>query len=122
MHKAITLSAVIEAIPDGSSLMIGGFMGVGSPHRLIGELLRQGRKDLTVIANDTARPGFGIGRLIDAKLVRRLVVSHIGTNPETQRQMIAGEVIVELVPQGTLAERIRAAAYGLGGQSFEARG
>ena len=115
MHKGIALSAAVEKIPDGSSLMIGGFMGIGSPHRLIGELVRQGRKNLTVIANDTARPGFGIGRLIDAKLVRTLVVSHIGTNPETQRQMIAGEITVDLVPQGTLAERIRAAGYGLGG-------
>ncbi len=115
MHKGIALSAAVEKIPDGSSLMIGGFMGIGSPHRLIGELVRQNRKGLTVIANDTARPGFGIGRLIDAKLVRMLVVSHIGTNPETQRQMIAGEITVDLVPQGTLAERIRAAGYGLGG-------
>jgi acetate CoA/acetoacetate CoA-transferase alpha subunit len=95
--------------------MIGGFLGVGSPHRLIGELVRQGRKNLTVIANDTARPGFGIGRLVDVKAVKRLVVSHIGTNPETQRQMIAGETAVELCPQGTLAERIRASGYGLGG-------
>ncbi len=115
MKKAIALSDAIELIPDGSSLMIGGFLGVGSPHRLIGELVRQGRKNLTVIANDTARPGIGIGRLIDAKAVGRLVVSHIGTNPETQRQMMAGETEVELCPQGTLAERIRAAGYGLGG-------
>ena len=115
MHKAIGLAAAVELIPDGASLMIGGFMGVGSPHRLIGELVRQGRKDLTVIANDSARPGFGIGRLIDAKLVKRLVASHIGTNPETQRQMIAGELAVELCPQGTLIERIRSAGYGLGG-------
>ena len=115
MHKGIALSAAVEKIPAGSSLMIGGFMGVGSPHRMIAELVRQARGDLTVIANDTARPGYGIGRLIDAKLVRRLFVSHIGTNPETQRQMIAGEITVELVPQGTLAERIRAAGFGLGG-------
>ena len=115
MHKGIALSAAVKKIPDGSSLMVGGFMGIGSPHRLISELVRQGRKNLTVIANDTARPGFGIGRLIDAKLARTLVVSHIGTNPETQRQMIAGEITVDLVPQGTLAERIRAAGYGLGG-------
>jgi acetate CoA/acetoacetate CoA-transferase alpha subunit len=115
MRKPIALAAAVEKIPDGASLMIGGFMGVGSPHRLIGELVRQGRRNLTVIANDTGRPGFGIGRLIDAKAVARLVVSHIGTNPETQRQMIAGEIAVELCPQGTLAERIRAAGYGLGG-------
>ena len=115
MHKTIGLTAAVEMIPDGASLMIGGFMGVGSPHRIIGELVRQGRKDLTVIANDTARPGVGIGRLIDAKLVKHLVATHIGTNPETQRQLIAGEMIVELCPQGSLIERIRAAGYGLGG-------
>ena len=115
MHKAIGLAEAVEMIPDGASLMIGGFMGVGSPHRLIGELLRQGRKDLTVIANDAARPGVGIGRLVDAKAVKRMVASHIGTNPEIGRQMIAGETIVELCPQGTLVERIRAAGYGLGG-------
>jgi acetate CoA/acetoacetate CoA-transferase alpha subunit len=94
--------------------MIGGFMGVGSPHRIIAELVRQGRKNLTIIANDSGRPQFGIGLLIVAKLVRRLIASHIGTNPETQRQMIAGELDVELCPQGTLAERVRAGGYGLG--------
>jgi acetate CoA/acetoacetate CoA-transferase alpha subunit len=115
MNKIIGLAAVVEKIPDGASLMIGGFLGIGSPHRLIAELVRQGRKNLTVITNDTARPGVGIGRLIDARLVKRLIASHIGTNPETQRQMIAGETEVELCPQGTLAERIRAAGFGLGG-------
>lgn len=114
ISKALTVTSAVEMIPDGASLMIGGFMGTGSPHRLIEELVHQGRKDLTVIANDTARPGFAIGKLIDAKLVRRVIASHIGTNPETQRQMIAGELDVELVPQGTLVERIRAGGYGLG--------
>jgi acetate CoA/acetoacetate CoA-transferase alpha subunit len=115
MIKTISLARAVEQIPDGSSLMIGGFMGIGSPHRLIAELVRQQRKNLTIIANDTARPGFGIGQLIDAKLISRLVVTHIGTNPQTQRQMLAGEIQVELVPQGTLAERIRAGGFGLGG-------
>lgn len=77
--------------------------------------MKSGRRNLTLIANDTARPGVGIGKLIDAKLVRRLVTSHIGTNPETQRQLMDGEINVELVPQGTLVERIRAGGYGLGG-------
>lgn len=115
MSKAIALTKAVEMIPDGASLLIGGFMGGGSPHRIIAELVRQGRRDLTVIANDSARPGFAIGQLIDAKAVGRLVTSHIGTNPETQRQMIAGEIEVDLVPQGTLAERIRAGGFGLGG-------
>lgn len=114
-NKAIRLTRAVEMIPDGATLMIGGFLGVGSPHRIIDELVRQGRNNLTVIANDTARPELGIGKLIVAKLVRKAIVSHIGTNPETQRQMIAGDLQVELVPQGTLAERIRAAGYGLGG-------
>lgn len=113
--KGIKIEAAVELIPDGASLMIGGFMGVGTPERIVDELVRQGKGSLTVIANDSARPGVGIGKLIDRRLVARLVVSHIGTNPETQRQMIAGELEVELVPQGTLAERVRAGGFGLGG-------
>src|SRR3954463_2977467 len=115
MTKTIKVAEAVARIPDGASLMIGGFMAVGTPLRLIEEIVRQGKKDLTIIANDTARPGVGIGRLIDAKLIRKVITSHIGTNPETQRQMLAGEIEVELVPQGTLAERIRAGGYGLGG-------
>jgi acetate CoA/acetoacetate CoA-transferase alpha subunit len=113
--KTAQAAGIAALIPDGATLMIGGFMGAGTPQRLIDELVRRGRRDLTVIANDTARPGVGIGKLIDARLVRRVITSHIGTNPETQRQMIAGETQVELVPQGTLVERIRAGGYGLGG-------
>jgi len=115
LGKTCNVSEAVAAIPEGATVMIGGFMGVGTPRRLIDELVRQGRRGLTVIANDTARPGIGIGKLISARLVRRLVTSHIGTNPETQRQMLAGDIDVELVPQGTLAERIRAGGVGLGG-------
>ncbi|PKU24471.1 CoA transferase subunit A [Telmatospirillum siberiense] len=114
MTKTITLQSAVAMIPDGAVVMIGGFMGCGTPDGLIDELVRQGRRELTVIANDTARPNVGIGKLISAKLVRRVIASHIGTNPETQAQMIAGEIEVELVPQGTLAERVRAAGFGLG--------
>src|SRR5215471_5741417 len=113
--QTVSLQDAVAAIPEGSTLMIGGFMGVGTPRRLIDELVRQGKRELTIIANDTARPGVGIGKLISARLVRRLVTSHIGTNPETQRQMLASEIEVELVLQGTLAERIRAGGHGLGG-------
>jgi acetate CoA/acetoacetate CoA-transferase alpha subunit len=95
--------------------MIGGFMGVGTPERVIDELVRQGKRNLTVIANDNALPGRGIGKLVDARLVSRTIASHIGLNPETQRQMIAKTMEVDLVPQGTLIERIRAGGYGLGG-------
>jgi acetate CoA/acetoacetate CoA-transferase alpha subunit len=95
--------------------MIGGFMGVGTPECLVDELIRQGKRNLTVIANDTALPGVGIGKLVSANSLGKAIVSHIGLNPETQMKMLAGEIEVELVPQGTLIERIRAAGYGLGG-------
>jgi acetate CoA/acetoacetate CoA-transferase alpha subunit len=114
MTKTATPQSAVEAIPNGSILMVGGFMGCGSPDSLIDELVRQGKKDLTIIVNDTARPKVGVGKLISARLVKKVIASHIGTNPETQAQMIAGEIEVELVPQGTLAERIRAAGFGLG--------
>ena len=113
--KTINPEQAVALIPDGASLMIGGFMAVGTPERVLDELVRQGRRNLTVIANDTAIPGVGIGKLIRARLVRKAIVSHIGLNPETQQQMLAGELEVELVPQGTLIERIRAGGFGLGG-------
>ena len=113
--QTITLEKAVAMIPDGASLMIGGFMGVGTPERLMDELVRQGKRDLTVIANDNALPGIGIGKLVSAGLVRKTIASHIGLNPETQKKMIAGSMQVELVPQGTLIERIRAAGFGLGG-------
>jgi acetate CoA/acetoacetate CoA-transferase alpha subunit len=115
MRTAIGPAAAAAMVPDGASVMIGGFMGVGSPHRIIAALAARGARGLTVIANDTARPGVGIGKLITAGCVARAIVSHIGTNPETQKKMLAGEIVVELVPQGTLAERVRAAGAGLGG-------
>lgn len=113
--KTIALQDAVAKIPDGASLMIGGFMAVGTPERLIDELARQGKRNLTVIANDTAMPGKGIGKLLSAGLISRVIASHIGLNPETQQQMIAGKIAVDLVPQGTLIERIRAGGFGLGG-------
>lgn len=113
--QIVSVEEAVAMISDGATLMIGGFMGVGTPERLIDELVRQGKRDLTVIANDTALPGRGIGKLVDAKLVSRTVASHIGLNPETQKQMMAGTMAVDLVPQGTLIERIRAGGSGLGG-------
>lgn len=115
MKKAIKPEHAAEMIPDGAVVMIGGFMGVGTPDRLIDAMVARGVKDLTVIANDAALPGKGIGKLVSARAVRKGIMSHIGLNPEFQSQMIAGEVEVELVPQGTLVERIRAAGVGLGG-------
>src|SRR5262249_22720650 len=100
---------------NGASLMIGGFMAVGTPERVIDELVRQGKRDLTVIANDTAKPGVGIGKLVDAKAVRKAIVSHIGLNPVTQQQMLGGAIVVELVPRDTLREKRGAGAWGRGG-------
>jgi acetate CoA/acetoacetate CoA-transferase alpha subunit len=113
--QTVSLEQSVAMIPDGASLMIGGFMAVGTPERVIDEIIRQNKRDLTVIGNDTAVPDRGIGKLISAKLARKAIVSHIGLNPETQRQMMAKELQVELVPQGTLIECIRAGGYGLGG-------
>jgi acetate CoA/acetoacetate CoA-transferase alpha subunit len=113
--RTVSVDQAIAMIPDGASVMIGGFMAVGTPERLIDEIVRQKKRDLTVIANDTAAPGRGIGKLITARSVRKVIASHIGLNPETQRQMMAKDIDVELVPQGTLIERIRAGGYGLGG-------
>ncbi len=115
MKRAVKPEEAAEMIPDGAVLLIGGFMAVGSPLRLIDAIVARGTKDLTVVANDTAMPGRGVGRLIGAGAVSRVIASHIGLNPETQQKMISGEIEVELVPQGTLVERIRAAGVGLGG-------
>jgi acetate CoA/acetoacetate CoA-transferase alpha subunit len=113
--KTVSLRDAVALIPDGASVMIGGFMGVGTPERLVDELVRQGKRNLTVIGNDNALPGVGIGKLVTAGVLRKTIASHIGLNPETQKKMLAGEIEVDLVPQGTLIERIRAAGCGLAG-------
>lgn len=115
MRRAISPEEAAALVPDGASVMVGGFLGVGSPRRVIDALVARAARGLTVIGNDTGRPDLGIGKLVAAGCVARAIVSHIGTNPVTQRMMMAGEMAVELVPQGTLAERIRAGGAGLGG-------
>ncbi|MBM3577741.1 MAG: 3-oxoacid CoA-transferase subunit A [Alphaproteobacteria bacterium] len=113
--SAITPEAAAALVFDGASVMIGGFLGVGSPDRLIDALVSRGARGLTIIGNDTAYPTVGVGKLIEAGCVARVEASHIGTNATTQRLMSVGAIDVELVPQGTLAERIRAGGSGLGG-------
>ncbi len=115
MDKVSTIDKALDAVEGGMTVMIGGFLAVGTPARLIDALLQKGTDRLTVIANDTATPEKGIGKLVVNNRLRRVIVSHIGTNPETGRQMNSGGLSVELVPQGTLAERIRAGGAGLGG-------
>ena len=115
MSKVISMKEVLDKIYDGATIMVGGFIGVGGPNTIVDGMLEKNVKDLTLIANDTVVPELGTGKLIVNKQIKKAIVTHIGTNPETGRQMNAGELEVELVPQGTLAERIRAAGAGLGG-------
>ena len=115
MHKIATRQEALSKFADGQTIMIGGFLGVGTPESLVDGLVELNVKNLTIIANDTAFVGKGIGKLVVNKQAKKVIVSHIGTNPETGRQMNAGELEVDLVPQGTLAERIRSAGAGLGG-------
>ncbi|AST80701.1 acetate CoA-transferase subunit alpha [Citrobacter farmeri] len=113
--KLITLQNAADFFRDGMTIMVGGFMGVGTPPRLVEALLESGVRDLTLIANDTAFVDTGIGPLIVNGRVNKVIASHIGTNPETGRRMIAREMEVQLVPQGTLIEQIRCGGAGLGG-------
>lgn len=115
MSKIISINEIGKFLEDGMTISIGGFMGCGNAHNIIEEILKTDVKDLTLVATDTARDGYGIGKLIDAKRITKLYASHIGTNKQTQAQVIEGFIDIELVPQGTLAERIRAASAGLGG-------
>ncbi|MCL9773709.1 CoA transferase subunit A [Vibrio methylphosphonaticus] len=115
MRKKITANDIAEKLHDGMTIMIGGFMANGAPEGLIDLLLEHNIKDITLISTDTGTQTSGSGRLIAAKRIKKLFASHIGTNPETGNQMNAGTLDVELVPQGTLAERIRAGGAGLGG-------
>lgn len=115
MEKIVSIDKIGSFLKDGMTIAIGGFMGCGNAHSIIDEILKTDVKNLTLVATDTASDGFGIGKLIDARRVTKLYASHIGTNKQTQQQVIEGFIDLELVPQGTLAERIRAKAAGLGG-------
>ncbi|EIE49823.1 acetyl-CoA:acetoacetyl-CoA transferase subunit alpha [Salipiger aestuarii] len=115
MHLAISMEEAVDMIPDGARVMLSGFMGVGTPDGLVRALAASGKKDLTVLVNDAARPHTGVGPLVTAGCVRKFIGSHIGVNPVVQEKMRSGELEVELVPQGTFVERIRAGGMGLGG-------
>jgi acetate CoA/acetoacetate CoA-transferase alpha subunit len=113
--RAVCIEEAVAMIPAGASIMVGGFMGVGTPERLLDEVVRQQKSGLSVISNDAAVPGKGVGKLFDATLVSHLIATHIGLNPKAQQQMLANQISVDLIPQGTFVERIRAAGCGLGG-------
>lgn len=115
MKKVISAKEAISMIKDGSSIMIGGFLSCGAPDVLIDELVNQNVRNLIVVANDTSIPSLDKGKLIVNKQIKKIITSHIGANPETGKQMHSGELEVELVPMGTLIEKIRAKGTGLGG-------
>ncbi|MBQ9508684.1 MAG: CoA transferase subunit A [Bacteroidales bacterium] len=115
MDKFITVDEAVAKIKSGMTLMIGGFLAAGTPNKIVEALSKTDVKDLTIIANDTAYPDKGIGLLITNKQVKKVIASHIGTNPNTIQQLNDKELIVEFSPQGTLAERIRCGGAGLGG-------
>lgn len=113
--KAVSLEEAIAVIPAGASIMVGGFMGVGTPERLLDELVRQRKSNLSLISNDAATPGKGVGKLFDGAQVTHMIGTHIGLNPKAQQQMLGKQITVDLIPQGTFVERIRAGGCGLGG-------
>jgi acetate CoA/acetoacetate CoA-transferase alpha subunit len=121
MDKVVSIAKAVECVKDGMTIMVGGFLANGTPETLVDALVAKGVKDLTLICNDT---GFffpdkgvakGVGKMVVKKQFKKIIASHVGTNPETGRQMNAGETEVVLVPQGTLAEQIRCGGYGMGG-------
>ena len=113
--RVVTAEEAVAMIPDGASIMVGGFMGVGTPERLLDELVRQKKSGLSLISNDAAIPGTGVAKLFDGAQVSRMIGTHIGLNPKAQQQMLGKQITVDLIPQGTFVERIRAGGCGLGG-------
>lgn len=115
MSQRITLADAVAKVKDGMTIMVGGFLANGSPETIINALADSGVKDLTLICNDTTFPHLGVGKMLSNKQFKKIIASHIGGTPEATTQMNSGELEIEFVPQGTLAERIRAAGFGLGG-------
>ncbi|MFI3728583.1 CoA transferase subunit A [Vagococcus fluvialis] len=115
MNKIISLDQAVDLIKDGDTVMVGGFMANGTPERIVDALVAKGTKNLTLICNDAGLPDKGVGKMVMTKQFSKIIASHIGLNREAGRQMNEGETIVELIPQGTLVEQIRAGGFGLGG-------
>lgn len=102
-------------VKDGMTVMVGGFLANGTPETIIDALVEKNVKNLTLICNDTGFPDKGVGKMVVNKQFKKIIASHVGTNPETANQMNSGETEVELTPQGTLAEKVRCGGNGLGG-------
>jgi len=115
INKVVTLEEALSFIQDGQRIMVGGFLNVGAPLKLLEAIYEKGTKDLTVISNDTSFVDKGVGKLLANNQIKKVIGSYIGSNPETGKRMNDGRLEVELVPQGTFAERIRCGGAGLGG-------
>ncbi len=113
-NKMINLENLNELVKDSMTIMVSGFMGCGSPHKIIDKLVELGVKDLTLVCNDTGFLDYGVGKMVVAKQFKKIQTSHIGLNAEAIRQLNDKETEFELIPQGTLAERVRSAGAGLG--------
>src|SRR3979490_136844 len=116
MNKVLpSAEAAVALIPDGASIMMGGFGLCGIPENLIAALHARGTRNLTLISNNAGVDGFGAGLLLETRQIRKVIATYVGENKAFERQLLAGELEVDLVPQGTFAERIRAAGAGIGG-------
>lgn len=115
MNKLSSTENVVALLTDGMTIMVGGFLAQGAAEGVIDAICQSSVKDLTVIANDAAYPDRGVGKLLVSGKVKRLIASHIGTNPVVGDMFNSGTLEIEFVPQGTLAERIRSGGAGLGG-------
>ena len=115
INKIISINEAADKVKDGMTIMVGGFLANGTPELLIDALVAKDVKNLTLICNDTGFPDKGVGKMVVAKQFKKMIASHVGTNPETANQMNSGETEVVLTPQGTLAEQIRCGGTGLGG-------
>ncbi|MGL5434263.1 MAG: CoA transferase subunit A [Lachnospiraceae bacterium] len=122
MAKIINIQEAVDLIPEGASIMFGGFMGCGNAHKIIDALSKSGKGGFTMICNDASMPGeplgeeyYGVAKLIHNKQVKKLIATHVGLNPEVAEQYNAGELEMTLIPQGSMAEMIRAGGAGLGG-------
>lgn len=115
INKIISITEAADMVKDGMTVMVGGFLANGTPETIIDALVEKNVKNLTLICNDTGFPDKGVGKMVVNKQFKKIIASHVGTNPETANQMNSGETEVELTPQGTLAEKVRCGGNGLGG-------
>ncbi len=115
INKIISIKEATDMVKDGMTVMVGGFLANGTPENIIDALVEKNVKNLTLICNDTGFPDKGVGKMVVNKQFKKMIVSHVGTNPETAAQMNSGETEVVLTPQGTLAEQVRCGGNGLGG-------